>query len=510
MMNLADAAKLTHADWQEKAANLKKTAETRLFIGGKFVDAVEGGTFDNICPVDGSIINTCAAGTEADINKAVEIARISFKSGEWSRMAPRDRMNVMYTWAQLIGENGAELSLMDTIDMGKPISDMVGIDMPMCIDTVQYFAECIDKITGTVTATEYDVISAVLREPIGVVGCISPWNYPLLMALWKIAPSLAAGNSTILKPAEQSPLSCYRAAELFVEAGGPAGALQVINGLGEQAGQALARHMDVSKISFTGSTEVGKLMHVYSGESNMKKVSLECGGKGPQVFCEDLEGELMDRAVETAINGIFFNMGEVCSAGSRLIVHSKIYDTFVAKFIEKGKHAYVCGDPLDPEVNLGPLVDHEAQKRVLDMLETARNEGGQVEFGGTAPDGDLDKGAYIVPTMITGVKSNDTIAQHEAFAPVVAVIRVDSDDEAIEVANNSIYGLQGSVWTDNYRKAMRFVREIECGTFLVNSFEEGDMTQPFGGYKQSGNAKDKCFESLLSYTNAKAAWFRLN
>lgn len=509
-MNLEMAGKLSHEQWREMAADLKRTAETRLFINGEFVDAIEGGTFDNICPVDGSVINQCAAGTEADINRAVAIARASFRSGEWSRRAPRERMAVMYRWADLIAENGAELSLMDTIDMGKPISDMVGVDLPMCIETVQYFAECIDKITGTVTATEYDVMSTVLREPIGVVGCISPWNYPLLMALWKIAPSLAAGNSTILKPAEQSPLSCYRVAELFIEAGGPAGALQVINGLGEEAGQPLARHMDVDKISFTGSTEVGKLMHVYSGQSNMKKVSLECGGKGPQIMCEDLHGELLDRAVETAINGIFFNMGEVCSAGSRLIVHEKIHDEFVARFIEKGQHAYVCGDPLDPSVNLGPLVDHDSQARVLKMIETAKSEGGKVEFGGAGASGALEQGAYIIPTMITGVNNNDHIAQYEAFGPVVAVIKVASDDEAIEVANNSIYGLQGSVWTDNYRRAMRFVREIECGTFLVNSFEEGDMTQPFGGYKQSGNAKDKCFESLLGYTNSKAAWFRLN
>lgn len=509
-MNLEDAAKLGHEDWKERAAALKESAETRLFIGGEFVDAIEGGTFENINPVDGSVINVCAAGTSADVDKAVAIAKESFKSGEWSRKAPRERMAVMYRWAELIGENGAELALMDTLDMGKPISDMVGVDMPMCIETIQYFAEGIDKITGSITATEYDVMSAVLREPIGVVGCISPWNYPLLMALWKIAPSLAAGNSTILKPAEQSPLSSYRAAELFVEAGGPAGALQVINGMGEEAGQPLARHMDVSKISFTGSTEVGKLMHVYSGESNMKKVSLECGGKGPQIFCEDLEGELLDRAVETAINGIFFNMGQVCSAGSRLIVHEKIYDVFVRKFIEMGKDAYTCGDPLDPAVNLGPLVDHGAQARVLDMVKTAESEGGTVVFGGVAAGGDLEKGAYVVPTLITDVNDNDTIAQFEAFGPVVAVIKVADDDEAIAVANNSVYGLQGSVWTDNYRKAMRYVREIECGTFLVNSFEEGDMTQPFGGYKQSGNAKDKCFESLLSYTNTKAAWLRLN
>jgi gamma-glutamyl-gamma-aminobutyraldehyde dehydrogenase len=437
-MNLEQAGQLTHAQWRQMASGLKKSAETRLFVGGEFIDAAEGGTFDNISPVDGSLINRCAAGTGADIDRAVAIARKSYKSGEWSRTAPRERMSVMFKWAELIGENGAELSLMDTIDMGKPISDMVGVDLPMCIETVQYFAECIDKVTGTVTATEYDVMSTVLREPIGVVGCISPWNYPLLMALWKIAPSLAAGNSTILKPAEQSPLSCYRVAELFVEAGGPPDALQVVNGLGEEAGQPLARHMDVDKISFTGSTEVGKLIHVYAGESNMKKVSLECGGKGPQVFCEDLEGELLDRAVETAINGIFFNMGEVCSAGSRLIVHSGIYDEFVEKFIEKGKDAYVCGDPLDPAVNLGPLVDHGCQARVLGMIETAKAEGGEVEFGGAVPDGALEKGAFIIPTMLTGVKNNDTIAQQEVFGPVVAVIRVDSDQLRLRPAGQCL------------------------------------------------------------------------
>lgn len=509
-MNLEQAAELSHADWQNFASKLRQKAETRLFINGQFVDATEGGAFDNISPVDGSLINRCAAGGQADIDKAVAIAKASFKAGEWSRLAPRKRMEVMYRWAELIKDNAAELSLMDTIDMGKPISDMVGVDMPMCIETIQYFAECIDKVTGTVTATEHDVLSAVIREPIGVVGCISPWNYPLLMALWKIAPSLAAGNSTILKPAEQSPMSSYRAAQLFIDAGGPPGALQVINGMGEEAGQPLARHMDVSKISFTGSTEVGKLMHVYSGESNLKKVSLECGGKGPQIFCEDLEGALLNRAVETAINGIFFNMGEVCSAGSRLIVHSAIYDAFVEKFIAMGKDAYVCGDPLDPAVNLGPLVDHQSQSRVLGMIEKAKTEGNSLVFGGTGAGGDLEKGAYIVPTLIADVQSNDFIAQNEVFGPVAAIIKVDNDDEAIEVANNSVYGLQGSVWTDNYRKAMRYVREIECGTFLVNSFEEGDMTQPFGGYKQSGNAKDKCFESLLGYTNTKAAWLRMN
>lgn len=509
-MRLEDAARLTHADWISKAEETRARAETRLFIGGQFVDAARGGSFDNISPVDGRVINRCAAGTGEDIDRAVAIARASFDAGEWSRLAPRRRMEVMFRWAELIEEHAAELALMDTIDIGKPITDMIRVDMPQVIECVRFFAESIDKVLGSVTATETDVLSTVIREPMGVVACISPWNYPLLMAIWKIAPSLAAGNSTILKPAEQSPMSSYRVAELFVEAGGPPGALQVVNGLGEAAGQALGRHMDVDKISFTGSTEVGKLLLGYAGQSNMKRVSLECGGKGPHIFCDDLPDDLFDRAVRTAIDGVFFNMGQVCSAGSRLIIHDRIHDRFLERFAELGRTAYVCGDPLDPSVNLGPLIDHGSQARVLGMIERARSDGAQVVFGGSAPQGALARGAYVEPTLLAGVGQDDFIARQEVFGPVAAAIRVRDDDEAIEVANNSNYGLQGGVWTDNFRRAHRYVRELHCGTLFVNSFEEGDMTQPFGGFKESGNAKDKCFDSLLAYMNAKAAWFRLN
>jgi len=332
----------------------------------------------------------------------------------------------------------------------------------------------------------------------------------LLMAAWKIVPSLAAGNSTILKPAEQSPLSCLKMAELFVEAGGPTGVLNVINGMGETAGQALARHMDVGKVSFTGSTEVGKLMMIYSGESNMKKVSLECGGKSPQIFLGDISGDLMQDAIETAYHRVYYNMGEVCSAGSRLIVNAGIYDEFIGRFIAEANSTYVCGDPLDPETNLGPLVDHGSQTRVLAMVEAAQKEGAQLEFGGDIPGGSLAAGAYVNPTLLTGVKENDSIAQNEVFGPVISVIKSHSDEEAIAIANNSDYGLVAGIWTNDFRKAHRFASEIECGTVYVNSYDEGDMTQPFGGYKQSGNARDKCFESLLAYTQTKAAWFRFD
>jgi len=509
-MSLQDAARMTHADWIAKAKDLRQRVETRLLIGGEFVDAVGGGTFDNISPVDRSLIARYAAGTKEDVDRAVTLARRSFQSGEWSRLAPRARMGVMFRWAELIEENGLELALMDTIDMGKPIRDMIAVDMPQVIECVRFFAESIDKVLGSVTATEHDVLSTVVREPIGVVGCISPWNYPLLMAIWKIAPALAAGNSVILKPAEQSPSSCYRVADLFLKAGGPPDTLQVINGLGEEAGQAMGRHMGIDKISFTGSAEVGKLLLTYAGQSNMKRVSLECGGKGPHIFCDDLDGELFDRAVRTAIDGIYFNQGEVCSAGSRLIVHDAIYDRFIERFAELGKVAYQCGDPLDPGTNLGPLVDHGAQKRVLESIDRAKSEGAKLVFGGSAASGPLAEGAFIVPTLLSDIGEGDFLAQNEIFGPVAAAIRVRDDHEAIAVANNSVYGLQGGVWTDNYRRAHRYAREVHCGTFFVNSFEEGDMTQPFGGYKESGNAKDKCFDSLLAYMNQKAVWYRLS
>ncbi len=509
-MRLDEAAGLTRADWTAKAEAMRTGAETRLFIGGDFVEAAGGGRFDNISPVDGRLINRCAAGTGDDVDRAVRIARASFRSGEWSRLAPRRRMEVLFRWAELIEANAGELALMDTLDMGKPIADMLRVDMPQVIECVRFFAESIDKVLGGVTATEADVLSTVVREPIGVVGCISPWNYPLLMAIWKIAPALAAGNAVILKPAEQSPLSCCRVAALFVEAGGPAGALQVVNGLGEEAGQALARHMDVDKISFTGSTEVGKLLLAYAGQSNMKRVALECGGKGPHIFCDDLDGALFERAVRTAIDGIFFNQGEVCSAGSRLIVHERIYDRFLERFIELGRNAYVCGDPLDPATNLGPLVDHASQARVLGMIGRAQTEGARIAFGGAAPQGRLAAGAYVESTLLTDVGQDDFIARNEVFGPVAALIRVKDDDEAIAVANNSHYGLQGGIWTDNFRRAHRYARDVHCGTIFVNSFEEGDMTQPFGGFGQSGNARDKCFDSLLAYMNVKSVWYRFN
>ena len=489
--------------WRTIAAEIKP--EVRLFIDGEYVDAVEGGRFETINPATGEVVAEVAEGTEADIDLAVASSLRAYRSGSWARIAPRDRMEVLYRLVGLIEEHSEEFCVLDTLDMGKPITDMLTLDLPMVVETFQYFAECIDKVESAVTATENEVLHYTLRQPFGVVGAISPWNYPLLMATWKVAPALAAGNSVVLKPAEQAPLSCLRLAELFIEAGGPPGVFNVVNGMGEIAGKALALHNDVAKITFTGSTEVGKLILTYAGESNMKRVSLECGGKTPHIFMDDVPD--MRAAVEAAFHGIFSNMGEVCNAGSRLLVDRSIHDAFVERFIATGKDAYTPGDPLDPATNMGPLVTAAAQERVLGYIESGKQEGARVEFGGDTPAG-LEAGAFVNPTLFTGVENNMRIAREEIFGPVASVIPVDGVEEAVAVANDTIYGLAAGVWTSNLNTAHRLIRDIEAGVIWVNCFDEGDMTQPFGGMKQSGNAKDKCFKSLLEYTDTKSAWIR--
>jgi gamma-glutamyl-gamma-aminobutyraldehyde dehydrogenase len=506
-MNIQAVSNHRLSTWQSVAMRELTRLETRLFINGGFVDAIDGNRFECINPATGETIASLAAANEKDIDAAVDAARKAFRAGVWSRMAPRERMATLYRFTQLIDEHAEQLAVLDTLSMGKPISDMLKIDLPSVIETFQFMAECIDKLEGTVTSTASDVMHFVLREPLGVVGAISPWNYPLLMAAWKVAPALAAGNCVVLKPAEQAPLACLRLAELFVEAGGPPGVFNVVNGIGEVAGKALALHRDVDKITFTGSTAVGKLMLQYAGQSNMKRVSLECGGKSPQVFMGDLLD--LDRAVAAAYNGIYANMGEVCNAGSRLLVEKPIYDEFIDRFIAAGQNAYVPGDPLDPSTNLGPLVTSEAQQRVLSFIDAGKKAGATLKFGGTVPE-DLKNGAYVTPALFTDVSNSMRIAREEIFGPVAAVIPFDGADEAIQIANDTIYGLAAGVWTQDLSRAHRLIREIQAGVIWVNCFDEGDMTQPFGGYKQSGNARDKCIESIRSYTQSKSAWIRLS
>jgi gamma-glutamyl-gamma-aminobutyraldehyde dehydrogenase len=493
---------LSTSDWHARAASLRY--ETRHFIDGKFVDSVAKGRFTVINPATGAPLCEVSAGTAADIDLAVAAAKRTFASRVWSRKAPRDRMAVLATYARLIDANTERFALLDTLCMGKPITDMVTIDVPSSAKTFAYFGELIDKIDGTVTATAQDAFHYILREPLGVVGCVVPWNYPLMMGAWKVAPALAAGNSVVLKPAEQSPLSALLLAQLFVEAGGPPGVFNVVNGLGETAGAPLALHNDVAKIAFTGSTEIGKQMLIYAGQSNMKRVALECGGKTPQIFLADMPD--MDTAVTYAVNGIYGNMGEVCNAGSRLLIDRPIAKEFIARFIEKGKSAYRAGDPLDPSTNLGPLVTASHRARVMNYIARGQSEGARLEFGGNSPD---LPGAYVNPTLFTGVNNQMTIAQEEIFGPVAATIEVDGIAEALKVANDSIYGLAASVWTRDLTVAHKTVRDLEAGVIWVNCFDHGDMTQPFGGYKQSGQGRDKCVESLISYTQTKSAWINL-
>jgi 4-guanidinobutyraldehyde dehydrogenase / NAD-dependent aldehyde dehydrogenase len=503
-MNLEQAKALGKKDFHQYADKLK--FETRNFIDGKFVEAKKGRKFESINPATGAPFCEVARSDADDVDAAVKAARKAFKSGVWSRMAPRNRMDVINKFAALIEANALEFALLDVLNMGKPVSDMLTADIPGSALTFRFFAETIDKITGDITNTAHTEFQMILREPLGVVGCIVPWNYPLMMAAWKVAPALAAGNTAILKPAEQSPLSANLMAKLFMEAGGPAGVFNVVQGLGEEVGKPLGLHMDVDKIGFTGSVEVGKLMLVYAGQSNMKRVTTECGGKTPQIVMGDAAD--LDKAAQYAINGIFGNQGEVCNAGSRIMVDKAIHDNFVDLFLKKSKDLFQPGDPLDPATTMGPLVTKGQQERVLKYIDIGKKEGAKLAKGGKVPAG-LEKGSYVEPTLFTGVDNKMKIAQEEIFGPVGAVIPFKGIDQAIEIANDSIYGLAASIWTKDLNTAIRAGRDLESGIVWVNCFDHGDMTQPWGGYKQSGFGRDKCLETMTHYTQTKSVWIHL-
>ncbi len=503
-MHLDKATTLTAEAWHNQADALQ--LEGRHFIDGDFTASRNGRVFEAVNPATGDVLGAVARGDGDDVDRAVASCRKAFRAGVWSRMAPRDRMNVLYRYAQLLEANADSFAVMDVLDVGKPIKDMLEADIPASVDCFQYFAETIDKIEGQVTSTAHDALHYILRQPLGVVGCIVPWNYPLMMAAWKIAPALAAGNTVVLKPAEQSPQSAGLMARLFVEAGGPPGVLNVVQGYGEEAGEALALHNDVDKIAFTGSVEVGKQMMIYSGRSNMKRVTTECGGKTPQIIMADYAN--LDRAVQYAVDGIFANQGEVCNAGSRLLVQSDIHDAFVERFEAHARAAYVPGDPLNPETTMGAMVNRDQQRRVLDYIEIGKREGATLRFGGGVPAG-LEHGAYVQPTLFTGVDNDMRIAREEIFGPVGSVIPFKDVNDAVRIANDTIFGLAAGIWTDDLTAAHKMARDVEAGVIWVNCFDHGDMTQPWGGYKQSGFGRDKCFETMLHHTQTKSVWINL-
>jgi acyl-CoA reductase-like NAD-dependent aldehyde dehydrogenase len=503
-MKAEQAKAFTTEDFHRHAARLKP--ETRMLIDGELLDSLSGERFESTNPANGEVVASVPLGTVEDVDRAVASARRAFKSGVWSRREPRARMEVLYRFARMIEERALEFALLDTLDVGKPISDTLTGDVPAAALTFQYFGETIDKIEGTVTATASDAFHYIIRQPLGVVACITSWNYPLLMNAWKVAPALAVGNSVVLKPPQLSPLSATLLAQLFIEAGGPPGVFNVVHGTGGTVGKALALHMDVDKISFTGSTEVGKLMMIYAGQSNLKRVTVETGGKSPQIVTASAPD--LDVAVDYAVGGIYVNKGEMCSAGSRILVEASIEKEFVERFKARTRARMIIGDPLDPATTMGPQVSYSHQGKVLDYVKVGAQEGARLALGGGVPAG-FEKGAYVEPTLFTGVNNGMRIAREEIFGPVGVVIPFKTTDEAIAISNDSIFGLAAGIWTSDLATAHKMARDIDAGVIWVNCFDHGDMTQPWGGFKQSGTGRDKCLETLLTVTQTKSVWIHL-
>jgi len=494
----------TDLNWRDRARTLH--INTNAFIDGRYVPAASGATFDCVSPIDGKVIAKVASTGQPDVERAVAAARRAFEAGVWSKRPPSERKRVLLRFAELILKHKEELALLETLDMGKPIADSLAVDIPATARCVQWYAEAVDKIYDEVAPTGQDSLALITREPIGVVAAIVPWNFPLIMAAWKIGPALAAGNSFILKPSERSPLTAIRIAALAAEAGIPDGVFNVLPGFGHTAGQALALHMDVDCVGFTGSTRTGKMMLQYAGQSNLKRVWLECGGKSPNIILADCPD--LDRAAATAASAIFFNQGEMCTAASRLIVEETVRDSVLEKVVAAARRMQPA-DPLDPATRLGAIVDDVQMKTVLGYIDAGRDEGAKVLTGGKRVRQETG-GYYVQPTVLADVRADMKVAREEIFGPVLAAITVKDAEEAVRIGNGVEYGLAAAVWTRDITKAHRIARALRAGMIYVNCYDADDITVPFGGFKQSGIGRDKSLHAFDKYTELKTTWIDLS
>ncbi len=491
-------------DWHKLAEKLEP--RTDAFIDGKYVPAASGATVECVNPANGRLIAKVASCDARDVDAAVASARKAFEGGGWSRRAPAARKKVLLRFAELIRKHREELALTETLDMGKPISDSMKVDIPAAANCIAWYAEAIDKVYDEVAPAGHDALALITRESVGVVGAIVPWNFPLLMASWKLGPALATGNSVVLKPSETSPLTALRVAELAAEAGLPEGVLNVVPGFGATAGEPLALHMDVDCLAFTGSTRTGKRMLEYSGKSNMKRVWLECGGKAPNVVLGDVAD--VERAATAAAYGIFFNQGEMCSAASRLVVHESVKDAMLERIVAIGR-TMAPGDPLDPKTKLGAIVDQVQLNAVMGYIESGKSEGAEVALGGDRARKESG-GFFVEPTVFTGVAPGMKIAREEIFGPVLATISFSDVEEAVRIANDVSYGLTAAVWSRDITTAHRVAKRLRAGTVYVNCYDADDITVPFGGFKQSGNGRDKSLHAMDKYTELKTTWVDLS
>ncbi|HXM33775.1 MAG TPA: betaine-aldehyde dehydrogenase [Pyrinomonadaceae bacterium] len=489
-----------------QAAETNDPRQYQLFIDGQWVDSESGKTFATPNPSTGQTLADVAEGDKADIDKAVAAARRAFE-GKWSKLSARDRGRLLYKLSQLIEEHAAELATLETKDNGKPIKESLYVDLPQVAENFEYFAGWTTKIEGETIPVPGKMFNYTVREPVGVCGQIIPWNFPLLMAAWKLAPALAAGNTIVLKPAEQTPVTAMELGKLIQEAGFPEGVVNIVPGYGETAGAALASHPGIDKIAFTGSTEVGKLI-ARAAADNLTKVSLELGGKAPNIVFADAD---IEQAVSGAMMSIFFNQGQVCCAGSRLFVEEGVKDQFLERFQERSKKITV-GDPLDKATQMGPQVSLEQLDRIKSYVDIGRQEGASVLCGGVSPalEGDFQKGYFFQPTILADVKNQMRVAQEEIFGPVVSVITFKDEDDLIKQANATVYGLSAGIWTCDITRAHRFAKEIKAGVIWINTFNMFNAASPFGGYKQSGYGREMGKHALEMYTQVKSVWVDLS